>query len=232
MSILSIWFRASAPARNGARIMTTASDGRFWSRNAKKYAKGIISDPAGYERTLEQTRRLMKPNHRVLELGCGTGTTALRLAGDARTYDATDISPEMIAIAEDKHMSTPIAGLTFRTATVDALPLDDGQVDMILGFNYLHLVRDLPGTLEHIHAILAPHGLFISKTPCLGNMNSLIGLVLLPMMRAMGKAPHAGVFSAAELAQLMEATGFNILAMENHASRGDDHRPYIVACKQ
>lgn len=212
--------------------MSIASDGRFWSKNAKKYAKGSVSDPAGYERTLERTRRLMKPNHRVLELGCGTGTTALRLAGDARIYVATDISPEMIAIAEDKHMTTPMVGLTFRTATIDALPLDDGQVDMILGFNYLHLVRDLPRALRHIHALLAPQGLFISKTPCLGNMNSLIGRVLLPLMRAIGKAPHASVFSAAELAQLIETTGFNILAMENHASRGVDHRPYIVARKQ
>lgn len=212
--------------------MSTASDGRFWDQNARKYAKGSISDPVGYERTLERTRRLMEPAHRVLELGCGTGTTAVRLAGDVKTYLATDISPEMIAIAEDRHRSSPVAGLAFRTATVDTLAFDGRPTDVILGFNYLHLVRDVPSALRHIHALLAPQGLFISKTPCLGNMNPLIGHILLPLMRAVGKAPHASVFSTSELGQLMEAAGFNILAMENHASRGDDHRPYIVARKQ
>jgi hypothetical protein len=138
----------------------------------------------------------------------------------------------MIAIAEEKAVACPMASLTFRTATVDALSPYGGRINVVLGFNYLHLVRDLPGALRHIHALLAPHGLFISKTPCLGDMNPLIGLVLLPLMRAFGKAPYASIFSASKLSQLIEAAGFTILAMEDHASRGDDNRPYIVARKQ
>ncbi|RUV28515.1 MAG: methyltransferase domain-containing protein [Mesorhizobium sp.] len=212
--------------------MSIASDARFWDRSSRKYAMGAIADQAGYERTLDRTRALLEPGDRVLELGCGTGTTALRLAGDVQDYLATDISAGMIAIANEKHAAGPIPALVFRTATVEALTPDAAQFNAVLGFNYLHLVRDLPGTLRHIHALLAAEGLFISKTPCVGDMNPLIRLALLPAMRAIGKAPYAGVFRAADLSQHISAAGFDVLATESHATKGNDNRPYIVARKR
>jgi len=212
--------------------MSTASDARFWDRTSRKYATAAIADQAGYERTLDRTRALLGPDDRVLELGCGTGTTALRLAGDVQSYLATDISAGMIAIAEGKRATAPIPSPVFRTATTEALAPEDGQFDAVLGFNYLHLVRDLPDTLRRIHALLAAEGLFISKTPCLGDMNPLIRLALLPAMRAIGKAPYVSAFRAAELSQLMSAAGFDILATESHATKGNDSRPYIVARKR
>jgi len=211
--------------------MSTARDARFWDRTSRRYAKGAIADQAGYERTLDRTRALLGPGDRVLELGCGTGTTALQLAGDVRSYLATDVSAGMIAIAEEKRAAAPILALDFRTATAEALTSEAGPFDAVLGFNYLHLVRDLSGTLHRIHALLAAEGLFISKTPCVGDMNPIIRLVL-PVMHAIGKAPYAGVFRAAELSRLIGAAGFDILATESHATKGNDARPYIVARKR
>lgn len=211
--------------------MSIASDARFWDRSARKYARGAIADQAGYERTLERTRALLGPGDRVLELGCGTGTTALRLAGDVRAYLATDISSGMIAIANEKSGAAPVPALVFRTTTADALAPDTAPFNAVLGFNYLHLIRDLTGTLRRIHGLLAVEGLFISKTPCVGEMNPLIRLAL-PAMRAIGQAPYAGVFRAAELSRQISAAGFDILATENHATAGNDNRPYIVARKR
>ncbi|TKT73724.1 class I SAM-dependent methyltransferase [Afipia massiliensis] len=210
--------------------MSTASDARFWDRSSRKYAISAIADQAGYERTLDRTRALLRPNDRVLELGCGTGTTALRLADHVQGYLATDISAEMIAIANEKYAAGPIPALVFRTATAEALTPAAAQFNAVLGFSYLHLVRDLPGTLRRIHAVLAAEGLFISKTPCVGDMNPLIKFAL-PAMRAIGKAPYAGVFRAADLRRHICAAGFDILATENHATKGNEARPYIVARK-
>jgi len=215
--------------------MTTASDARFWDRTSRKYARAPIGDQAGYERTLDRTRALLKPDDRVLELGCGTGTTALRLAGDVQGYLATDISVEMIEIAKGKQNASPVPGLVFQTGTAEALASETGQFDAVLGFNYLHLVHDLPGTLRSIHAVLAAEGLFISKTPCLGDMNPLLRVVLLSTMRAMraiGKAPYAGAFRAEKLNQQIHAAGFDVLATENHATKSTAIRPYIVARKR
>lgn len=145
--------------------MSTAGDARFWNRASRRYAKSKISDQAGYERTLERTRALLSPDARVLELGCGTGSTALRLAGGVNSYLATDISERMIEIAEEKRAASPVKGLAFRTATAESVAAEPDRYDVVLGFNYLHLVREPENTLRHIHDLLVPGGLFISKTP-------------------------------------------------------------------
>lgn len=212
--------------------MSTANDARFWDRISRRYAKGAIADQAGYERSLERTRALLKPDDQVLELGCGTGSTALRLAGDVRRYLATDISAGMIAIAKEKLSAEPVPPLEFQIATAEASIFEAGRYNAVLGFNYLHMVRDVPATLSRIHTLLAPDGLFISKTPCLGDMNPLVRLVLLPCMRAIGKAPHVSVFNQAELSTLISTAGFDILAAENHATKGNGRRPFIVARKR
>jgi ubiquinone/menaquinone biosynthesis C-methylase UbiE len=211
--------------------MSITSDARFWDRTSRKYARSAMADQAGYERTLDRTRALLGSGDRVLELGCATGTTALRLARDVQDYLATDISAGMITIANEKHAAAPIPALVFRTATAEALNPDATQFNAVLAFNYLHLVRDLAGTLRRIHALLAAEGLFISKTPCVGDMNPLLRFAL-PPMRAIGMAPYAGVFRAADLSQHISAAGFDILATENHATKGNDNRPYIVARKR
>lgn len=209
--------------------MTTGRDAYFWDRAARKYAKAKISDPGGYERTIERTRALLKPDNRVLELACGTGTTALRLAGTVQSYLGTDISAEMIAIANEKHAASNIPGLTFCRATADTLSAQGAQFDAVLAFNYLHLVRDLPDTLRRIHDMLPSGGLFISKTPCVGDMNLMIRRVLLPVMRAVGKAPFVSIFNAVDLIQQVSDAGFDVLANEGHAAKGKEIRPYIVA---
>ncbi len=212
--------------------MSSANDTRFWDRISRKYAKDAIADPGGYERTLERTRALLKPDDWALELGCGTGTTALRLAGEVQRYLATDLSPGMIAIAREKQSARDVPTLVFQVATAEDPILEAGQYNAVLGFNYLHMVRDVPGTLRQVHRLLAPGGMFISKTPCLGDMNPRLSLVLLPVMRAIGKAPYVSVLRQAGLCRLVSSAGFDILATENHASRGDDRRPFIVARKR
>lgn len=212
----------------------SSADARFWNRLSRRYATSPVADPAGWERSLERTRGLLGANSRVLELGCGTGSTALRLAGSVDHYLATDISREMIVIANEKLAAEraagrPLPSLSFRTATVETLSAEDGRFDAVLGFNYLHLVRDLPATLLRIHTLLGQGGLFVSKTPCLGDMNPLVRWVALPLMRSVGKAPHTLAFDMAELRRRIEEAGFDVVASEIHASGGPEPRPYIVA---
>lgn len=211
--------------------MSTVKDARFWDRASRRYSKAKIADRGGYERTLERTRALLSPDARVLELGCGTGSTALRLADGVSNYLATDISERMIAIAEEKHVANPVDGLVFRTATAESIAAEPDRYNAVLGFNYLHLVRDPESALRHIHDLLVPGGLFISKTPCLGDMNVLIRTVVLPVMGAVGLAPHVSVFNSWDLNGLISAAGFEVVATEGHATKGKDTRPFIVARK-
>lgn len=213
-----------APQING-------KDAQFWDKTARKYAASPIGDEAGFERTLARTRVLMASGARVLELGCGTGTVALRLADAAQSYLATDISERMIAIAQEKlavHQGGLNGLLSFRQATADTLARENKRYDVVIGLNFLHLAGHLPAVLGHIQALLAPGGLFISKTPCVGDMNPLIRLAI-PFMRLVGKAPSVTVFSAASLERAIRDAGFEIMENERHGSKGKDVRPFIVA---
>lgn len=207
-------------------------DARFWNKAARKYAKSPIADMAGFDRTLARTRELLPAGARVLELGCGTGTTALRLADAAESYLATDISSEMIAIGREKAAATEDGAASrpdFRQATARELAAEGTRYDAVLGFNYLHLAGDVPEALGDIRSLLTPGGIFISKTPCLGDMNPLIGLAI-PVMRLFGKAPSSvASMTAAALTEAIRAAGFEVFAEERHGSEKKDTRPFIAA---
>jgi ubiquinone/menaquinone biosynthesis C-methylase UbiE len=212
--------------------MTAQAEARFWNRMARRYAKAKLSDPEGHERTLERVRGLLAPGDSVLELGCGTGSTALRLAGGVESYLATDISSEMIAIAREKAAAAPVAGLTFRVATAEEVAVEGATFDAVLGFSYLHLVRDTDATLARIRGMLKPGGLFVSKTPCLREMNVLVRAALLPVLKTVGLAPGVTSFGADGLAERIGAAGFECVATERHGSKGREFRPFIVARKR
>jgi ubiquinone/menaquinone biosynthesis C-methylase UbiE len=212
-------------------VLRTADNARFWDRIARKYAADPVADRAGYERTLERTQSYLKSSDTAFEFGCGTGTTALSLAPFLERIVATDISSEMIAIAREKTIALGRSNATFEVATPDAAPWPDGTFDIAFGFNVLHLVPARDAALRGVHRLLKSGGLFISKTPCLKDMNPLIR-VALPVMQVFGKAPYVAFLSAQGLEPEMAAAGFEIIERARHASRGRDARPFVVAKKR
>ncbi|QDZ02022.1 class I SAM-dependent methyltransferase [Nitratireductor mangrovi] len=206
----------------------TLRDERFWDRLARKYAKDPITDMAGYEKTLGRTRTYLHAGDRVLEFGCGTGTTALKLAPHVGTYVATDISGEMIAIAREKATAGGEGRVDFQKGTLDDAPWEDSSFDAILAFNAVHMLTDVAAGVAAVRRLLKPGGLFVSKTPCLGDANILIRMAV-PVMQMIGKAPSVSSFTAARLENVITDAGFSIIERARHGSRGMDIRPFIVA---
>ncbi len=204
---------------------------RFWDRIARKYAADPIADEAGYEATLRRVQSLLSTDQEVLEVGCGTGTTALRLAPFTRRLLATDISAGMIAVARERLAARPVPQLQFALADADVPGLRQGAHDVVLAFNLLHLVGDLDRTLALVLQALRPGGLLISKTACIAEMNPLVPYLALPLMRAIGKAPHVLCFDAEALQAAIARQGMEIVSVERHGTRGKDIRVFIVARK-
>jgi SAM-dependent methyltransferase len=200
-----------------------ARKARFWNRIARKYAAEPIADPAGYEATLARVQGLLSVEYDVLEIGCGTGTTALRLAPFTRRLRAADVSANMIAIAREKLAAAPAPQLSFEVADAEAPMVAPGSQHVVLAFNLLHLVDDLDHALTMAARALRPGGLLVAKTPCVGEMNPLIPLVL-PLMRALGKAPRALCFKAPVLQAAMVRQGLELLLVERHGSHTDKRR--------
>lgn len=210
---------------------------RFWDRIARKYAAHPIKDQAAYEMTLARTLEHLGPESSVLELGCGTGSTALLLAGHVRSYLATDFAPSMIRIAEEKLADQKAAGtapdgLAFATADVfseQTEPSDVGRggYDAILAYNFFHLVENQQDTLARIRALLKPGGLFVSKTVCLADRAWLFGPPI-RVMQLFGKAPFVRLMSVRALEEMIGDAGFEIIETGNYP---EPRSRFVVARK-
>ncbi len=201
---------------------------RFWDAIAPKYAANPVKDPGAYELTLDRTRSYLRSTDRVLEVGCGTGTTGLKLAPSVAHITATDFSPGMIDIARSKAKAAGTENVTFDVAAAGA-PGPAETYDAVIGFNLLHLVRDLPGTIAALSTQLRPGGYLITKSACLGGMYGPLVLMIYGM-RALGRAPYVNVFSPRKLEAEIAAQGFEILETGDYPARPPNH--FIVARKR
>ena len=186
----------------------------FWDKAAKKYAASKIADMGGYEETLARTRSFLHAEDHLLEIGCGTGSTALKLAPSVRQMTATDISGGMLAIANEKLQNTDLTNLNFvRTEATNAI--EGAPFDAVCAFSLLHLLDDLDAGLAHFHSLLKPGGMLITKTACLRDMSIAMG-PLVKVMQWIGKAPHVSIFNAQELEAAFLKAGFELVETGYH----------------
>jgi len=190
-------------------------DARFWDRIARKYAARPIADETAYEATLARTRAHLTPGARVLEVGCGTGTTALKLAPDVAEITATDLSSEMIAIAREKAEAAGVTNVHFEVAALDAAPSVAGGYDAVLAFNLLHLMRDVPAAIRALAALVRPGGVVISKSACVGETGWLLRRIALPVLTALGRAPSVTQLCAADVDDMVRRAGLDIVEAES-----------------
>lgn len=191
------------------------SDTAFWDKVAPKYAQDPIKDMAAYEYTLERTKSYLTPDDRVLEMGCGTGSTALLIAPHVREIVGTDLSPAMVGIACEKAMNDGRANTDFRVATAEAAVRLDEHFDVVLGFNLFHLVKSAEDVFADVHRMLPKGGYFITKTPCLNDpafgLKRFAIKAAIPLMQMIGKAPYVRFFRQKEIEDALTFAGFEIV---------------------
>ena len=200
---------------------------KLWDRIAKRYAKKPVGNEAAYQRKLATTREYVRPDMEVLEIGCGTGSTAIAHAPYVRHLRATDISDEMIAIAKDKAATAGVQNVTFEALAVEDLDVASESVDAVLALSLLHLVEDRAAVIERIHGMLRPGGIFVSNTVCLGDHMKWFRFVG-PIGRWLGVFPLVRVFTRHDLEQGLASAGFAI----EHAWQPDKAVVFIIARKE
>lgn len=206
------------------------SAAEFWDNAAKKYAQSKISDMDAYNKTLERTKSYLSPGDRVLEIGCGTGSTALLLSENVRQITASDISANMIEIGTGKAQNQGIENVRFVQAEIFDPVLEGEPYDAVLAFSILHLLEDTPAVMERLNTMLKTDGMFISKTVCLQedgiSFKTYMMKMIVPFLQLIGKAPYVKFMTLNELEETMTSAGFEIIETYNHALY-----QYIVARK-
>jgi arsenite methyltransferase len=185
------------------------ADAAFWDKLAEPYSRKPVEDPAAFERKIEITKSRMTPQDVVLDIGCGTGSLALRLAPFAARVHGLDLSSQMIRIARGKADAQHADNVTFHVGPFDAsfTTFEAGSFDGVCAYSLLHLVEDRPAALSHIHRLLKPGGFFISSTVCLAE-SWVPYRPILHVMRWLGKAPMVKVISKQTVADEVLRAGF------------------------
>lgn len=171
--------------RPPARIGTDAGTGTDPSaridedRVSASWNENAASWDSGFDQDGDETRKhhsdgpMLKllgdvSGLRVLDLGCGNGYLARKLARRAATVTGIDISEEMISLARLSERSEPL-GIDYRTGAASRLDgVPDASLDAVVANYLLTSLPDCAGTLAEAHRVLRPGGrlVVVISHPC------------------------------------------------------------------
>lgn len=182
-----------------------------YARRAADYA--TMADRERNERPLAAFMESLPAQARVLDLGCGPGRAAARMAQAGLNVDAWDASPEMAALARERF------GLDVRVATFDALDAYAAYDGIYANFSLLHAPRsEMPGHLDRIANALTARGMFhIGLKTGVGEKRDSLGRFY-------------AYYEESELVGLLESAGFEMLSRATGTEKGLDgsEAPWIV----
>lgn len=110
----------------GKRISSNAASIWGWPRAAGRLR---------WARRKDMLIKNLRPHHRVLEVGCGTGLLSKEIADRMDKLYAIDISPDLIDIAKN---SVQKDNITFLCANAYDLEFQEDSFDAVVGMSVLH----------------------------------------------------------------------------------------------
>ncbi len=159
----------------------------------------------------------LQPGEVVLDLGSGGGLDVLlasRQVGDAGFVYGVDMTDRMLELARRNAARIGAANVEFRKGDLEDLPLEDDTVDVIISNCVVNLTPDKGRALREAFRVLRPGGrLAISDIVVDGELDDL------PVSEDEIRAGLswagciAGALSAGELTRLLEAAGFEEIAI-------------------
>jgi SAM-dependent methyltransferase len=105
----------------------------------------------------------LQPGEKVLDLGSGAGVDVFLSAeavGPEGKVIGVDMTPEMIARANDNASRGGYTNVEFRLGEIEDLPIDSRSIDVVLSNCVLNLVPDKNRAYSEIYRVLRPGGRF------------------------------------------------------------------------
>ena len=105
----------------------------------------------------------LEPGQTVLDLGSGGGIDVLLSAkrvGPAGKVYGLDMTDEMLALARENQKKAGATNVEFLKGTIEAIPLPDNSVDVIISTCVINLSTDKDAVLREAFRVLKPGGRF------------------------------------------------------------------------
>jgi len=103
----------------------------------------------------------LREGERVLDLGSGGGIDVLlsaRRVGPSGFAYGVDMTDEMLELARANAAKAGTANVEFRKGEIEALPLPDTSVDVVISNCVINLSTDKPAVLAEMFRVLVPAG--------------------------------------------------------------------------
>ena len=103
----------------------------------------------------------IEPGQAVLDLGCGAGTDLLiaaQMTGPEGCAIGVDMTASMLATAGASAEALGLATVELHESLIEALPLEDASVDVVISNGVIDLVPDKDAVLDEIDRVLRPGG--------------------------------------------------------------------------
>jgi SAM-dependent methyltransferase len=148
-------------------VTISGETGGDWAQRTYEAMAPVYDDFTGHYESEAWIADLVKilehhglAGKRLLDVGCGTGTSFMPMLAQGWEVTGCDISPAMLALAREK------AGEKVQLAVADMLDLPDfGEFDLVWALddaiNYLLSPEELARALAGMRANLAPTGLLL-----------------------------------------------------------------------
>ncbi len=182
----------------------------FFERNAEKYA---VSQSHKKGEDLDILERLLKPakNETLLDIGTGTGFTAVRLAPMVRSVTALDPTEGMLDQARKIARESGITNIQFLKSSWENLNPDESRFDIITCRRAAHHFHNMDRFFTKVYSLLNPGGriAFVDfTTPEEDNYDFFNGL------ERTRDSTHVYALKVSDIEKLSGECGFSIIAME------------------
>ncbi len=103
----------------------------------------------------------LREGERVLDLGSGGGIDVLlsaRRVGPAGYAYGVDMTDDMLTLSRSNAAKAGATNVEFLKGEIEAVPLPDGAVDVVISNCVINLSVDKPAVLAEMHRVLVPGG--------------------------------------------------------------------------
>jgi arsenite methyltransferase len=171
----------------------------------------------------------LKRGEIVLDLGSGGGIDVIlsaRRVGPAGKAYGLDMTDEMLALAEENKRKSGLANVQFLRGEIEAIPLPDGTVDVIISNCVINLSGDKDRVLKEAFRVLKPGGRFaVSDVVVRGEVPAAVRKSM-----ELWTGCIAGALSEADYRNKLASAGFTSIDVDVTRVYGlDDARAFLAA---